>query len=261
MGGLSNWAENKVIDFAFRNQSFAQSTHLYVALCTSNPGEAAIGATLPEPTNGWYARQQCDSWSAASGRSTSNSNALTWSAVTTASETITHFAIVDSSSGAGNVIAYGAFSASKTFAIGSTPKVNASGISVSFQSGGVNNYLANKLLDHIFKNTAYTPVATVYAALSTANPTDADSGLAEPSAGYARTSVAFAAASGGSSSNSADRLFPEATGSQGTLTYASLRDASSGGNALAYAALSSSAAIGTGDIPEFLTGNLVITVD
>lgn len=261
MGSLSNWAENKVLDFVLRGTSFAQSTHLYVALCTSNPGETATGGTLPEPTNGWYSRQQCDSWSTAASRATANSNALTWTAVDTASETITHFAIVDSSSGSGNVIASGAVAVSKTFQVGDIPKFAASAISVSFATGGVNNYLANKLLDHIFKNTAYT-APSLFLALSTANPTDAGSGTAEPSDGsYVRKSTAFDVASAGATANTNTDDFATATASWGTITYVGLRDASSGGNALMYAALTTSKAVGANDVAEFAAAALTVTAD
>lgn len=40
----------------------------------------------------------------------------------------------------------------------------------------LSNYLENKLIDHVLRNTAYTPPATVYLALYTTDPTDADSG-------------------------------------------------------------------------------------
>ncbi len=38
--------------------------------------------------------------------------------------------------------------------------------------GSLSDYAENELLDHLF-NAAYSPVATVYLALCTADPTDA----------------------------------------------------------------------------------------
>jgi hypothetical protein len=69
--------------------------------------------------------------------------------------------------------------------------------------GSFSNYLENELLDHVFGAAAYSAPATLYVGLSTADPTDDDSGLAEPSGnGYARVAVTnnatnFPAASGG----------------------------------------------------------------
>ena len=52
--------------------------------------------------------------------------------------------------------------------------------------GGFSDYWENKILDHIFGKGSYTP-PTIYVGLSTADPTDDGSGLAEPSGnGYAR---------------------------------------------------------------------------
>ena len=58
--------------------------------------------------------------------------------------------------------------------------------------GSIADYLENELSDHVMGVGAYTPPATVYLGLSTADPTDDASGLAEPSGnGYARESIAF----------------------------------------------------------------------
>jgi len=46
--------------------------------------------------------------------------------------------------------------------------------------GGFSNYWENKILDHIFGKGSYAP-PTIYVGLSTADPTDDGSGLAEPS--------------------------------------------------------------------------------
>jgi hypothetical protein len=60
------------------------------------------------------------------------------------------------------------------------------------------NYLENKLLDHAFRNTSYTPPSAVYVALSTADPGEDGSTIAEPSGNnYARVAATFGAASAG----------------------------------------------------------------
>ncbi len=129
------------------------------------------------------------------------------------------------------------------------------------------NYLENELLDHVFGNSAYSAPATLYLALSTADPTDDGSGLNEPSGGsYARLGVTnnltnFPAATGGSKSNGVDFTFVTATASWGVISHMAIFDAVSGGNMLAHAALTSSKTIDNGDTVIFEAGNLTITLD
>lgn len=54
---------------------------------------------------------------------------------------------------------------------------------------GKSNDLEGKLLNHIFRNTAYTAPGTVYIALMTAAPTDAGGGTEVSGGSYARASV------------------------------------------------------------------------
>lgn len=42
--------------------------------------------------------------------------------------------------------------------------------------GSLSNYLELELLDHVLNNAAYSPAATLYLALCTADPTDAGTG-------------------------------------------------------------------------------------
>jgi hypothetical protein len=77
---------------------------------------------------------------------------------------------------------------------------------------------------------------------------------------YVRKSVAFTT-SGNTTSNNAAIEFPTATGSWGTVTHVGVFDASSSGNLMAYATLSASKAIATGDVFRVPSGDLDITLD
>jgi hypothetical protein len=131
-------------------------------------------------------------------------------------------------------------------------------------AGSFSNYLELEILDHVFGKGSYTP-PTIYVGLSTADPTESGSGIAEPSGNaYARvatTGATWTTASGGAISNAADITFPEATGSWGTITHFFLSDAATNGNVLAYGALGTSKAIGSGDTAKFATGDLDVTLD
>jgi len=130
--------------------------------------------------------------------------------------------------------------------------------------GSFSDYLESELLDHLFGKGSYTP-PTIYVALSTANPLDDGSGLAEPSGNnYARVQTAatdWNAASSGFIDNAAVIGFNEATGNWGNITHFALMDAASGGNLLVHGALSTSKSIGTGDTAEFAAGDLGVSLD
>ena len=124
----------------------------------------------------------------------------------------------------------------------------------------MSNYLENALVNATLRNTSYTSPTTVYVALYTTDPTDADTGTEVSGNGYARQSVAFSAPSNGATSNSSAVEFPQATGSWGTVAYIGLRDASSGGNLLYHTALDASKTIATGDVFRISAGSLSVTL-
>ena len=67
--------------------------------------------------------------------------------------------------------------------------------------------------------------------------------------------------SGNEATNSAAIEFPTATASYGTVTHIGVFDASTGGNLIAYAALTTSKAIDTGDVLRLPANDLDITMD
>jgi len=102
--------------------------------------------------------------------------------------------------------------------------------------------------------------------LSTADPLDDASGLAEPVGdGYARvatTTATWDAASGGTKSNGLAITFPEATGDGwGTVTHVGIFDAVSAGNLLFSIALTGGVEITAGKIARFAIGAFDMTAD
>lgn len=123
------------------------------------------------------------------------------------------------------------------------------------------NFLENELLDHVFAPAAYTAPSTVYVALYTAAPSDTGGGTEVSGGSYARTACSFGTASGGSIANDAACTFPQATASWGTVTHFGVFDAQSAGNLLAWNALTTSKAVGSGDTANFAIGSLTISLD
>jgi hypothetical protein len=65
------------------------------------------------------------------------------------------------------------------------------------------DYLEDKLLDHVLRNTPYTPPTSVNLAFFTEAPTDAGGGVEVVGGGYAAQPVTYGAPVTGSSSNTA----------------------------------------------------------
>lgn len=126
---------------------------------------------------------------------------------------------------------------------------------------GKSDYLENKILEHVLKNTAYTSPTTVYMALFTAAPTDAGGGTEVSTNNYARTAITFGAASGGAISNSGAVNFPTPSGSWGACTHFGIFDASTNGNLLYWGALAQTETPLSGNTVTFPIGDIDITED
>lgn len=123
------------------------------------------------------------------------------------------------------------------------------------------NYLETQILNHVLRNTAYTPPATIYVGLFTILPTDAGGGTEVSGGAYARQSVTFTAPSPDTVSNTADVTFPVATANWGTIVGFALFDAITAGNMLYYTALDTSRTVLTNDQFRFPTGQLIVVED
>ncbi len=125
MAALSNYIENKVVDWFLRAQAYAPVATVYVALYTATP-TAAGGGT--EVSGGSYARvaitaalanwagtQAAASTVASTGTSglTSNNGVLTYPAPTASWGVVTSFGVFDAATG-GNLLFFGALTTSKT---------------------------------------------------------------------------------------------------------------------------------------------------
>jgi hypothetical protein len=124
----------------------------------------------------------------------------------------------------------------------------------------MSNYLENALINVTLRATSYTAPTTVYVALYTTDPTDADTGTEVTGGSYARTAVTFAAPSNGVTTNSVDVTFPTCTLAWGTVTHIGIRDALTSGNLLYHTPLDASKTIDLGDIFKITTGNLSVTL-
>ena len=130
------------------------------------------------------------------------------------------------------------------------------------------DYLEVELRKHIFRTGSFTKPATLYVSLHTADPTDAASGAEVSGGSYARVAVgpsdatwSAPDATGGVTKNVSDITFPAPTANWGTVTHAAVWDASTSGNMLVSAALTTSKTVNNGDAaPKFPADSLVFTI-
>lgn len=133
--------------------------------------------------------------------------------------------------------------------------------------GSLSDYAELELLDHIF-NAAYSPVATVYVGLSTADPLDDYSGMAEPSGNnYARVAITLSAAASRKVTQNGALQFPQASGAWGNCTHWFICDHATNTtwgtnvNLLAHGALDSTLSPVSGNTPTITDGEIYVQID
>lgn len=125
MAALSDYAENKILDWLLRGQTFTPPATVYVALFTATPSDTGGGT---EVSGGSYARvavssslanwagtQSAGSTTASSGTggTTSNNAAITFPAPTANWGSITSMGVFDAST-SGNLLFYSTLTTPKT---------------------------------------------------------------------------------------------------------------------------------------------------
>jgi len=130
--------------------------------------------------------------------------------------------------------------------------------------GKFTNQMKNKILDHIFGGVDYARPATLYLGISTTTITDTGTNITEPVGyGYTRAAVPnnstnFSASTNVFKTNNLAITFPLSTGPWGTVTDFFISDASSGGNILAFGALTASKVIAIDTTARFDVNDLDI---
>jgi len=125
----------------------------------------------------------------------------------------------------------------------------------------MSDFLEAELLNHVFRNTAYTSPTTVFIGLYTSDPMDDDSGTEVSGAGYARQTVTFGAPAAGIISNTGAVSFTATGGNFGTVTHATIHDAVSAGNMLMHTPLDQSEVVNDGGTLTFAIGDIDVQFD
>ena len=99
----------------------------------------------------------------------------------------------------------------------------------------MSDYLEDKLIDHVFRNTTFTVPGVIHLALFSTDPLDDASGTEledGTSPAYTRITITMGVPSNGVSVNTNELLFSAATGDWVTVTHVAIFDEATGGNML-----------------------------
>jgi hypothetical protein len=118
-------------------------------------------------------------------------------------------------------------------------------------------------LTWLLTNGSATRPTSWFIALYTVAPGEGGGGTEVSGGSYARQAVTFTVSGTAptEASNSVAVEFPTATANWGTVVAAAIFDASTSGNMLAYANLTTSKTIDSGDVLRFNAGSLDVTLD
>lgn len=286
MSQFTNYAENKVADF-MRGQTLTLPSSWFIAL-----GSAASDSSFTELAGTGYARQpvvrSLANWAgtqgagttlASSGTShtTSNNVQISWGTPASSWGTATHIGFFDALT-SGNCWIWVELASSIDASGSSEVKVLIANLTFSLGLNTCSDYLANSMIDLVFRAQAFSWPSTIYLALYTTVPSKADSGGTEVSGGsYARASIAssLAALSGtqgvgttsassgtsGRITNNDDVSFASPTADWGDVEGEGIRDAATLGNLLFINTFSSPISVLSGGAaPTHASGSLGITL-
>jgi hypothetical protein len=130
---LSNATENQVLKMLLQgtDPSYRAGATQYLALFTADPGEA--GAVASEASYTGYARvalAKSGAWTDG-GSTFTNANLSQFGACTAGTNALTHFAVVDTASGAVDMMISGALSATLNVSPGIQPQFAPGALSIS----------------------------------------------------------------------------------------------------------------------------------
>jgi len=275
MSKLTNLAKNALADF-LRGQGITLPSSWYIGLLTDFDDD-----TYTEVTGIDYDRvevvRSLSAWSGTQGASTtlpstgtshqtSNNEIVDFGAAGSAWGTVTHIGLFDDDGELWMVAEL-----ASPLVINDSDPVYFSAGSIVFTlglSGGMSDYLANKMIDLLFRGQSFSWPSTTYLGLMTAAPSNAGGGAEVSGGGYARvalpsTMTAISGTQGpdttdpsdgtsGRISNNITLQFPPVVGDWGTVGWVEQRDAAAGGNLLFWRPLAQAKTISAGGAsPKF----------
>lgn len=287
MSNLTNYAENLLADFA-RGQAISLAANWTVHLLT-----AVSESTHTKVTGTDYAGQSSarslTAWSGTQGAATTLASSGT--SHRTSNNLLIDFGTAGAGGWSGPAVAVGLFDGTELFAWadmdartvleGEEFSIDPGALIFDFGvTGGMSDYLANRLIDKLWRAQTFTWPSNLYAAYATTTPTNATPGSEPGVGGYARQAIpstlsgwtptqgglvtSASSGTGGRIGNQAAVVFPQPTALQGVATHGELFDALVAGNlyfwrALAAAKTITGSAAMPGAAPTFASDSIGIT--
>jgi len=136
MSGFSTYLAQNLVNYILRGQAFTPPAGTYLALFIADPTDNNITANelnANGTSHPWYGRRQVTAWAAptGSGTSTSNSNQLTFPAVTGSAVTVSHWGLYDALT-SGNLLASGSLPSPVVLNVNDVFVVNADDLDLDF---------------------------------------------------------------------------------------------------------------------------------
>jgi|TARA_R110000782_G_C14756609_1_gene407714 hypothetical protein len=122
---FTNHLETEILDHVFGGAAYTAPSNVYLGLYTATPNDAGGGTEL---SGSGYARQAMAM--SVSGNTATNSAAEEFATATGSWGTITHVGVFDAAT-SGNLMAYGALSASKAIATGDVFRIPAGDLDIT----------------------------------------------------------------------------------------------------------------------------------
>ena len=284
MSKLTNYAENLLADMVRGEGLTIAATSWTVHLLTA-VSESAHTKVTGTDYGGVASARSLAAWAGTQGVGTTLASIGT--SHRTSNNLLIDFGIAGAGGWSGPVIAVGLFNGTNLFCWADMdPRTILEGEAFALDpgtlifdfgiSGGMSNYLANKLIDKIWRGRTFDWPDNVFAAYTITTPTNAAGG-SEPGVGdYARQAIPStlsgwtptqgglvtdaSSGTGGRIENQDAVVFPEPTADQGVAAWGELLDDSVGGNLLFWRALAAAKSIVAGGAPPtFAAGSIGIT--
>jgi len=297
MSQLTDYGENRLIDFIRSNEPSLPSSW-YISLGSlelDSDGVVIPDSTFTEFTGTGYARQavarSLTNWAGTQGagsvqastgasHATSNNVVINFGTSGSAWGTATHVAFNDASSG-GNKWIFAELEDPMVIGNGEPVTIPIEAISMSLGlSGGMTNYLANKMIDWLFRGQSASFISDLdnyYFGYSTTTPSNAGAATEPNVGGYARavmprgftywsaTSIPGDTGSSegtdGRTSNNIAIQWPAPTADQGDVSHVVVFDAATLGNMLFWTPIQAVKTIAAGsDAPAYNPDKFGITL-
>ena len=250
MAGLTNYAEDALLNHVIGGTALAQPSGSHVKLHTGDPGEDATALASSETS------RISASFGTPSSGVVENDAQVSWPSLSLgADETIAGLSVWDAATG-GNPLFKGTVSG-QLFQNGDRLDIDIGDLDLSL-SGAFCTDLADKLLAHLFGGAAYAQPAGIWVKLHTGAPGSA--AAANAAAETTRQQVgSWSTVSGGATDNAADLTWTAVAATE-TITHISLWDAATGGNPMFQFGLTTSKQLTAGQDARFAAGDLDLSL-